>query len=177
MADSSILAIETPSYWLPFVTVDEVDATVERVMGLGGPIERAPFDIPGVGRSAVVHDPDGTTICPFVPSHGYPPPEGLFTRDQRFGPAGPDTDRFYADLFGWDMAEHRGDAVLATVADSRGVSGWVPWIATADIGRATRNAQSLDCEILIDSIPVEGQGPVAMIGAVIGGIFCLHETG
>ncbi|QLC24246.1 VOC family protein [Parasphingopyxis algicola] len=169
--------IETPSYWLPFVTVDEVDAAVERATGLGGTIERAPFDIPGVGRSAVLHDPDGAAICPFVPSHGYPQPKGLFTRDQLFGPASPDTAKFYAGLFGWEMAERRGHTALATAADSSGASGWIPWIATADIDTAMSDARSLDCEILLDSTHVEGTGHLAMIRAAIGGVFCLHETG
>lgn len=49
-----------PSHWGIYFRVDDTDATVARVKELGGSVKHGPFDAPGVGRIAVVADPQGT---------------------------------------------------------------------------------------------------------------------
>lgn len=49
-------------HWLPWVAVDDVDATVARVKGLKGKVVTRPHDVPAVGRAAVVTDPTGAPI-------------------------------------------------------------------------------------------------------------------
>ena len=51
-----------PPVWVPYVTVADVDAVVARVAGLGGKVHMPPTDIAGVGRFAVIADPQGATI-------------------------------------------------------------------------------------------------------------------
>jgi len=51
-----------PPTWGAYVTVDDVDAVVARVAGLGGQVLLAPTDIPTVGRFAAIRDPQGATI-------------------------------------------------------------------------------------------------------------------
>ena len=43
--------------WTGYILVDDVDAYTERVTAAGGKVYRAPQDIPGVVRFAVVGDP------------------------------------------------------------------------------------------------------------------------
>ena len=45
-----------------YITVNDVDAVVARVAGLGGKVLLAPMDIPTVGRFATIMDPQGATI-------------------------------------------------------------------------------------------------------------------
>jgi len=52
----------TPSHWFPYLEVDDVDARVKKVTAGGGKVAQAPFDIPGVGRIAVVSDATGAMI-------------------------------------------------------------------------------------------------------------------
>jgi predicted enzyme related to lactoylglutathione lyase len=52
-----------PPAWSVYVTVDDVDATAEKVVQLGGKVLRPPMDIPDVGRFCVLQDPQGGTIC------------------------------------------------------------------------------------------------------------------
>jgi len=47
------------SAWLYYVTVDDVDAAIERVEANGGKIMNGPVDIPGGGRIAQCVDPQG----------------------------------------------------------------------------------------------------------------------
>jgi predicted enzyme related to lactoylglutathione lyase len=51
-----------PPAWGGYVTVDDVDAVIARVAGLGGRVLLAPTDIPTVGRFATVMDPQGATL-------------------------------------------------------------------------------------------------------------------
>jgi uncharacterized protein len=44
--------------WTTYVTVADVDAVVADAAGAGGQVVAEPFDVPGVGRLAVVSHPD-----------------------------------------------------------------------------------------------------------------------
>ena len=52
----------TPPAWGSYVTVADVDATARRATELGGKVVRGPQDIPGVGRMAVIVDPQGAAL-------------------------------------------------------------------------------------------------------------------
>jgi predicted enzyme related to lactoylglutathione lyase len=55
-------AQDMPAAWGGYATVDDVDAVVARVAGLGGRVLLAPTDIPTVGRFATIMDPQGATL-------------------------------------------------------------------------------------------------------------------
>jgi predicted enzyme related to lactoylglutathione lyase len=50
---------EVPSHWLPYFAVDDCDAAAARAESLGGRLLMPAMDVPGVGRVAVVFDPQG----------------------------------------------------------------------------------------------------------------------
>jgi predicted enzyme related to lactoylglutathione lyase len=52
-----------PSAWLPYIGVEDVDATFAKVEALGGTVWVKPTDIPNVGRFAVVSDPTGAMFA------------------------------------------------------------------------------------------------------------------
>ena len=52
----------TPPNWLPYLEVDDVDGRCKAVTTNGGKVMRAPFDIPGVGRIAIVTDATGAAM-------------------------------------------------------------------------------------------------------------------
>jgi len=51
-----------PPAWGTYVTVKNVDEVAGKVAALGGKVLSQPHDIPGVGRFAVIQDPQGATI-------------------------------------------------------------------------------------------------------------------
>jgi predicted enzyme related to lactoylglutathione lyase len=53
---------DAPSHWMPYVQVDDVEASARRVEELGGKVCVPPTDIPNTGRFCVVTDPTGATI-------------------------------------------------------------------------------------------------------------------
>ncbi len=53
---------DTPSHWMPYVAVEDVDGAARRVWELGGKVCVPPTDIPGVGRFCLINDPTGATL-------------------------------------------------------------------------------------------------------------------
>jgi predicted enzyme related to lactoylglutathione lyase len=54
--------------WTAYVQVPDVDATAKQAVALGGKVCHGPADIPGIGRFAVLTDPQGADICAFKPA-------------------------------------------------------------------------------------------------------------
>lgn len=51
-----------PPHWLVNFSVDDTDSTVDAVVKAGGNVLVPPFDMPKVGRMAIVQDPQGGTF-------------------------------------------------------------------------------------------------------------------
>lgn len=51
-----------PPTWGSYVTVTDVDAIARKAGQLGGKVVHGPQDIPGVGRFAVIIDPQGAAL-------------------------------------------------------------------------------------------------------------------
>ena len=56
------VADDEPDRWVTFIHVDSLDDAVTRVSDLGGDVLRAPWDVPGVGRIAMIRDPGGAEV-------------------------------------------------------------------------------------------------------------------
>ncbi len=99
-----------PPHWLGYVAVDDVDAYAERFRAEGGEVRHPPTDIPGIGRFAVVADPQGAVLALFKGASDMQPElpmmepgrvgwHELYTSDW------PKAFDFYERLFGWSRAE------------------------------------------------------------------------
>src|SRR5262245_56009138 len=61
-----------PSHWIAYVSVEDVDAATKATTANGGRVVEAPSEIPNVGRTARIADPQGAEICVFKNSSGDP---------------------------------------------------------------------------------------------------------
>ena len=52
-----------PPHWLPYFAVTSVDSTAQKAASLGARTYVPPTDIPGIGRFAVLADPQGATFA------------------------------------------------------------------------------------------------------------------
>jgi predicted enzyme related to lactoylglutathione lyase len=98
--------------WLGYVNVDDVDAAVASVEQAGGKALMPAFDVPGVGRIAMVTDPQG---APFYVMKPTPPAEKPDAASDVFSTSATErvnwnelntsdpegARRFYGELFGW----------------------------------------------------------------------------
>lgn len=53
---------ECPAHWVPYVVVENADASVAKALALGAQVLAPVMPIPGVGRIAVLKDPQGAVI-------------------------------------------------------------------------------------------------------------------
>jgi len=97
--------------WIGYVAVDDVDARADQVARAGGSVHRPPDDIPGIGRFAVVADPQGATLALFKgasedgPPSAAPGAPGHAGWRELMAAEWQTAFAFYADLFGWTKAE------------------------------------------------------------------------
>lgn len=62
---------QMPSHWFTYISVDDVDACCAAVVAAGGTVMRPPFDVPSVGRIAIIQDPTGAVVGCMTPAeHG-----------------------------------------------------------------------------------------------------------
>ncbi|MET0138199.1 MAG: VOC family protein [Sphingobium sp.] len=161
--------------WLGYVAVDDVDACVESIGHGGGAVTMPAMDIPGVGRIAMVADPQG---APFyimkpegegeslafaydVPRIGHCAWNELATSDQSAA------WHFYGSRFGWtkdgamdmgpmgsyDFIRHHGPTggvigAIMTALPEMGPPHWNQYFRVADIDVARAAAESLGATIV-----------------------------
>lgn len=53
---------QVPESWMAYIAVDDVDARVEKAQSAGAKLMKPIFDIPGVGRIAILMEPGGAGI-------------------------------------------------------------------------------------------------------------------
>jgi predicted enzyme related to lactoylglutathione lyase len=61
-------AKDMPPVWMGYVSVDNVDDRVTSIKAAGGAVHMPPWDIPGVGRIAMVADPQGASFYVMTPT-------------------------------------------------------------------------------------------------------------
>ncbi len=58
-----------PEHWMAYIAVDDVDACLEKAKANGATVIREPFDVPNVGRIAMLQQPGGAHIGWMTPSN------------------------------------------------------------------------------------------------------------
>jgi predicted enzyme related to lactoylglutathione lyase len=113
--------------WLFYIGVDDVDASVAKIEAAGGSVRMPAIDMAGVGRMALVADPQG---IPFYVMRGASPEDskawqrtgmGKCNWNELMTPDQAGANAFYADVFGWTYPDkmpmgEMGDYVFIDVA-------------------------------------------------------------
>lgn len=60
-------------HWVAYIAVDDIDARIDLAKKGGATLAQEPFDVPGIGRIAMVREPGGALIGWMTPS---PPEQG-----------------------------------------------------------------------------------------------------
>jgi uncharacterized protein len=96
--------------WMMYIGVDDVDRTAQAVQQAGGSVQMPAFDIPGVGRIAMLADPQGAA---FYVMRGFSDESSDACDPQQAGHGawhelhavdGPKAVDFYSAQFGWNKA-------------------------------------------------------------------------
>ena len=100
-----------PSHWIAYIAVENVDETCQHAEKIGGKVCVPAFDIPTVGRTAVITDPAGAVFHIFTPVNeeenlnmiGNGPGEICWMELMVKNPT--PLLPFYTELFGWQFSE------------------------------------------------------------------------
>lgn len=182
-------AASTPAvrpHWCTYLSMEDVDGAAAIAAISGGRVVAPPMEVSGLGRCALIADPQGATVHLLRGAEGDPalPPrpapftfgwEALLTTD-RTGALG-----FYGRLAPWHVGELRGQTLLVagsgTAADVQVAkpglpSLWVPFVGVPDLADRRRAATELGARVRVAEAPVWGVGRALTIedpfGAVIG---------
>jgi predicted enzyme related to lactoylglutathione lyase len=185
-----------PPHWMSNVTVADVDATVARVRELGGKVYVAPQDMPGVGRFAVIADPQGATISVFKPQmemashdpskHGEFCWSELITTDQNAA------FNFYREIFGWErLVDHDMGPMgvyLIYGRDGKQLGGmfnkpadmpmppaFLYYVQVDDLDAALTRAKNNGAKVLNGPMTVPGGARIVQLMDPQGAAFALHE--
>ncbi len=61
---------ELGSRWTAYVSVEDIDASMDRARALGAEVVAGPDDVEGVGRTCLLRDPTGALIPLMQPATG-----------------------------------------------------------------------------------------------------------
>ena len=186
----------TPPSWLVYIAAPDVDATVEAAQALGGKLLKAPTDIPGIGRFAVLSDPLGAAFAVFTPAMAPPPggtpePLGRFSWHELATTDPQGALAFYAELFGWTRgpAHDMGAGGLYQIIEQAGVQigglhvledpskppRWLSYVQIEGLDAAVEAVGTLGGRVLRGPHDVPGGSRVAHILDPQGGMIALHE--
>jgi uncharacterized protein len=169
--------------WMGYVAIADVDEGAKKVAALGGKVLRPPADIPGIGRFAVVADPQGVAFQLFKGT-GMPQPEASSAKPGHVGWHELHTTdavagfEFYSALFGWtkDQPVDMGPMGIYQLFAIRGTpaggmfnsplpgKSWLFYFSVDDIDAA------------LGRITAAGGKMVREVTEVPGGVFIVQAT-
>jgi len=187
-----------PSHWMAYVTVDDVDAAVQRANAQGGETLVPTTPIPNVGAFAVIKDPSGACISPFksvhseLPESDAPTPAGQFCWDELLTTDPEGAVRFYGELFGWtedkqDMGEmgtyhfmKRGErfgvGIMKMPPQAEAPPHWLSYITVENVDRWAEKVTQLGGQIFCPPMDIPGIGRFAVASDPTGATFALFAS-
>jgi len=199
---AGMLNIPGHTAWVGYISVDDVDAHIEKIVEAGGKLWKPATDVPGMLRFAVMSDPQGAAIVVFTPNPAMPSPRRpeaptpgtigwheLYTTDVEAGFS------FYNKLFGWtklrDMEmgpagvyrifdeggnQQMGDGGMMTRPPEMPVSAWTFYFNVDSIKAAIERIKSGGGAILNGPMQVPGGSWIVQARDPQGAMFALVSS-
>ena len=171
-----------PSFWQANVVVASVDESIEAVRSLGGTVHHSEL-VPGVGKLAVVGDPQGAVISLFTPHRDMPvhdvTRDGEFSWHELYTTDHEAAWSFYQQICGWErlgsfdmgpmgtyllwgrQGKQLGGmmtmpSTMTTPDGQRVPPSWMYYATMADLDSALARAQSRGARIINGPMEVPG---------------------
>jgi hypothetical protein len=185
----------TPSHWLAYLAVENVDDSAKRVQASGGQVMAPPFDVMDQGRMAVGQDPLGAMFAMWQP--GKSPGLGVTTEPNSLAwcqlnapMTGADKAKgFYGGAFGWGFrddpmpmgmsyttwmagSERRG-GMMPMPPGTEAPASWLVYFASDDVDDTTGTAIDLGANPMVPPTDIPGVGRFAVLQDPQGAFFAL----
>ena len=191
------LPAEVPPHWLQYIGTRDVDGTADAAVRAGGSIVKAPVDMPGAGRYAVLQDPQGAAFAIIDPENARPeaagpPALGTFSWHELATTDNEAAFAFYSALFGWDPMQRmdmgangiylifgqngaqRGGIYIKPAA-MPGPANWLPYVTVPNADKGFALATSLGARQAVAPMDVPGGSRIAVIFDPAGAAFAVHS--
>jgi len=194
---SAELPRDVPSHWVQYIGTRDVDGTADAAVRAGGSVMKAPSDMQGAGRYAVLKDPQGALFAIIDPENARPEPDGpvplgtfswheLATTDNEAAFA------FYSALFGWDAMQRMdmGPGGVYLIFGQKGVQRggifikpavsqappeWLPYARVTSADKGFALATSSGATEKLAPMDVPGGGRIASVDDPSGAAFAIHS--
>src|SRR5262245_17839459 len=167
-----------PSHWIAYVSVEDVDAAAKAATANGGKVVEAPSEIPGVGRTARIADPQGAEISVFKNASGDPPdvspaPPGHWIWNELHTTDAAKALRFYEKVIGFshrsmDMGPEGTYHVLSKGGVERGgvtshlapgaPPHWLPYVIVDDVDGTLASVRKHSGQVVFGPEDIPGVG-------------------
>lgn len=186
-------------HWISYTRVDDVDATAAQATKLGGSVHREPWDIPKVGRVAVLTDPQGAAFAVFKPLEDMAqakPEIGDFRWSELNTTDYESAWKFYSGLFGWQHTESMdmgpGMGIYFMFNDPDGITKggmsnvatvmkmpphWLHYVTVDEVATAVERVKSKGGKVLNGPMNVPGGDQIAQCQDPQGAFFAIHAEG
>ena len=182
--------MNVPPHWGTYIEVDDLDATLERVMAEGGAALYGPFEEPDVGKIAIVQDSVGAHLRFWHsrPEHGaevFNTP-GAMTWNELMTKEPAKAAEFYRKVLGVEV-ETMGEPMPYTVlnVDGRPVAGiltmtpemgdvppsWNVYFASSDVDKTVKDVITAGGTTLREPFDIPGVGRMAVLQDPQGAVF------
>jgi predicted enzyme related to lactoylglutathione lyase len=183
----------TQAHWRGYIGTADVDAIAGQAVGLGARIQQPVQDVPGVGRVALLTDPEGATFglfCPLESSSSGPGPAGfawneLAARNRVTALA------FYQRLFGWQLRtpldmgggfqyqtfglDQDFGGAYTIPADRAMPPSWCPYAASASADETASKVGAAGGQIVHGPVDVPGGGRIVQFFDAQHAMFAVHS--
>lgn len=177
-------------HFLPYLSVEDVDASAKKVKKAGGKVLADAFDAPTVGRICIVQDPQGATLALFHAEDGDPADRdgaaGDFHWNELWSSDVAASKAFYEDVFGFEVTplqmpqgeyftlnkDGKQRAGLMQAPDAKIPTMWLPYVQVDDVDAASERAAKQGGELKSPLMDTQGVGRHGVLagpdGAVVG---------
>jgi predicted enzyme related to lactoylglutathione lyase len=191
------LPAEVPSHWLQYIGTRDVDGIAEAAVRAGGSIVKAPSDLAGAGRYAVLKDPQGAVFAIIDPENARPeaqgvPPLGTFSWHELATSDNEAAFAFYSGLFGWDAIARMdmGPIGIYLIFGENGVQrggmfikppenpgppSWLPYAHVPNADESFQAALASGARGTVPPMEVPGGSRIANLVDPAGADFAVHS--
>lgn len=186
-----------PPHWNSYVTVTNVDDTVNNAQSLGAKVVAPPFDVMDAGRMAVLQDPTGAVFQVWQAGKSIgarilnEPGALCWTELTTTDTAA--AERFYTQLFGWAPKHSAPSSVMEYTEFSVGgtpsvgmmakpkdmpahiPSYWMPYFQVTNVDESASKAKGLGAKLMVPPQDIPNTGHFAIVTDPQGAFFAIFQ--
>ena len=191
------LPADFPPHWVQYIGTRDVDGIADAAVRAGGSLVKAPADMQGAGRYAVLKDPQGAAFAIIDPENARPeaegpPPLGHFSWHELATSDNEAAFAFYSSLFGWEAirrmdmgptgvylvfgqgGKDRGGMYIKP-AEQPGSPSWLPYVRIPSADKGFASATGVGAKVLVPPMEVPGGSRIATFVDPVGAAFAVHS--